>query len=189
MSYEHVTLCFSLPRSRSHWLAWVYGHAIPTWHDPLGQCDHPLDLREMIDADESPRLFIADTSAILFHTAITDSLPGAQFLYVLRDPRDVCASLKRQTLFPQTSLVQRMNARLHGESHKAPPENVCAYPNLDYQAWTWWERITGEPIDRVSRSFINAANTSVVDVPVQQQQIYPEKRYALMLHQEPTGGC
>ena len=187
MRYEHVTLCFSLPRSRSHWLAWLYGNAIPTWHDPLATCDHPLELKGMIDAQDYTPLFIADTTAILFHTAITTSLPGANFVYVLRNPNEVCESLKRQTRFPQTSLIQRMNARLLKESEGAA--NVSRYEDLNQHALRWWPRITGVPLDRVTEAWRRAACSTVVDVPVQQQHGYPEKRHALMFYQEPTHGC
>ena len=79
MTYEHVTLCFSLPRSRSQWLAWLYGQGCQSWHDPLKHCESPLDLKARIDARGSPdKLFVADTSALLFHTALTASLPGAR---------------------------------------------------------------------------------------------------------------
>jgi len=189
MSYGHVTVCFSLPRSRSQWLTWVYGHAIHAWHDPLAFCTHPLDLKDRIDHTPPGRIFIADTSAILFHSAITASLPGARFLYVLRDPSEVCASLKRQTHFPRKRMIDSMYTRLVAEYYSADEACVSPFNGLDRAASTWWPYITGQPHYALPPDFWSVAAKTRVDTPVREQIAYPEKRYALMLHREPTNGC
>ena len=190
MSYGHVTICFSLPRSRSQWLTWYYGRALQhAWHDPLALCVHPLDLRERIDHTPPGRIFIADTSAILFHSAITASLPGAQFVYVLRDPREVCASLKRQTHYPRTRLIGDMHTRLLRESQEVEKLSVSQFADLDRKASMWWPSITGFSHAAMPPDFWSVAAKTRVDTPVHEQIAYPEKRYALMLHREPTNGC
>lgn len=182
MSYEHVTLCFSLPRSRSQWLAWFFGQAVTSWHDPLKHCEHPLNLKWMIDQQPGKRLFIADTSAVLFHDAITRSLPGANFLYVLRDPIDVCASLKRETGFPHTSTIQAMNKRLVAAALGA--DYACTYERLDSHVPHWWRIVTGRsPKGEVEKFWLQAKATRI-DTPVNEQDAYPEKLRCLMQHKE-----
>lgn len=184
MSYEHVTVCFSLPRSRSQWLAWLYGHAISTWHDPLKLCKHPLELKEMIDGHDGP-LFIADTCAIMFHASITESLPGARFLYVARPPQDVCASLKRQTGYPRTSMVYEMFARLLHERRSAKDELGCAYSEIDDAARQWWQPVTGRDTTFFPDSLWHKMRGTVIDLPLSQQRVDPFLRNELMRHKEP----
>lgn len=184
VSYEHVTLCFSLPRSRSQWLAWLYGQAVSSWHDPLKLCKHPLELKEMIDRETGP-LFIADTAAILFHTAITESLPGATFLYVSRPPQDVCASLKRQTGFPRTSMVYEMYTRLVHEKHAAPEANGGCYEQAGAFARRWWRSVTNRSAKGLPEGFWNNAEKTVIDTPVRDQYVDPFLRNELMRHKEP----
>lgn len=191
MTYEHVTVCFSLPRSRSQWLAWLYGHAISSWHDPLKLCKHPLELKEMIDqANTQGPLFIADTAAILFHSAITESLPGARFLYVVRPPQDVCASLKRQTGFPRTAMVYEMFARLLHERCSVNEEQGCAYSEIDDAARNWWQPITGRSTDFFPAGLWHKMRGTVIDLPLSRQHVDPFLRNELMRHKEPLpGGC
>ncbi len=185
MAYEHVTLCFSLPRSRSQWLAWLYGHAISSWHDPLKLCKHPLELKEMIDGHDAERLFIADTAAIMFHTAITESLPGARLLYVVRPPQDVCASLKRQTGHPRTSMVYEAFARLLHERCSVADEQGCAYSEVNDAARNWWQPITGRSTDFFPAGLWHKMRGTVIDVPLKQQHVDPFLRNELMRHKEP----
>lgn len=179
MTYEHVTLCFSLPRSRSQWLAWLYGHAVESWHDPLKHCESPLDLKALIDSHGPTRLFIADTSAILFHSAIVESLPGARRLYVVRPLDDVCASLKRETGFPRRSLMEAMAARL---SHEANGATWGRFDDLDNAAFEWWPEVTGRL--KLGAGFQKSRNAIRIDTPVREQAVWPEKRRALMTHRE-----
>lgn len=130
MSYSHVTLSFSLPRSRSQWLSWLYGHAVKSWHDPLKHCTHPLDLKRMIDEHGQDRLFIADTAAILFHRTITESLPGAKFLYVVRPLDDVLLSMRRQVGSPLTKTMTHMHQRLRTFARDALPNHACSTSRL-----------------------------------------------------------
>lgn len=197
MTYEHVTLCFSLPRSRSQWLAWLYSHAVESWHDPLKHCESPLDLKARIDACKAERIFIADTSAILFHGLLSAALPGARRLYVLRDPREVCESLKRETGYPRRRMVDDLFARVEREAKHALPSSVAfcgaadwltrAWPrgeheHIDRRAAQWWPAVTGRP--PLAPGFYASRIAIRIDTPVREQPVWPEKRAALMAHAE-----
>lgn len=184
MNYNHVTFCFSLPRSRSQWLAWLYGKAVTSWHDPLKLCKHPLELKEMIDRERPQRLFIADTAAVLFHNAITASLPGARFLYVTRDPQDVCQSLKRQTGFPRASMVYEMYERMSEHRSLALPGRCGHFKTLRDDANRWWREVTGRPAEGLPEDFWRAADATVIDTPVNDQEADPYLRNLLMQNRE-----
>lgn len=179
--YSNVTICFSLPRSRSQWLAWLYGRAdITSWHDPLSVCSHPNELGRSID--QSKKTFIADTSAILFHERLCDSLPGARRLYVLRDPRQCSESLKAQTGFLYGARMDRMHAALARAASLAPPENVCEFGDVSEFARRHWPAVTGtaDPGHR----FWQDAWLRHVDVPIREQFACPDRRAALMRFDE-----
>lgn len=178
MSYSHVTLSFSLPRSRSQWLSWLYGHAVKSWHDPLKHCTHPLDLKRMIDEHGQDRLFIADTAAILFHRTITESLPGAKFLYVVRPLDDVLLSMRRQVGSPLTKTMTHMHQRLRTFARDALPNHACEYQSVDAFARYHWP---GEPREDF---FWQCAADTKIDVPINNQEHYPEKTRRLMVYIE-----
>jgi len=179
--YSNVTLCFSLPRSRSQWLAWLYRKAdITSWHDPLNACSHPADLAIATPTDR--KVFIADTSAILFHRKLSVAMPGARFLYVLRDPKQCAESMKRQTGFLYEAKMARMDEALRRFAAAAPPENVCDYDGVSEFARRHWPHATGtaDPGNR----FWDDAWLRHIDVPVRDQPAYPERRAALLRHDE-----
>lgn len=182
MKYPHVTVCFSLPRSRSQWLAWLYGLAATSWHDPLKQCRSPQDLKQMIDQHTSGPLFIADTSAILFHQAVTSMLPGATFLYVLRPLPEVVESIYRQHLDPPEKLLRSMLERLEHEAAKAPWSRSCKYREIELFARLHWPTATWS--NDLGNSKWKAACAEHVDVPLARQKSSPQNLAALMQHKE-----
>lgn len=99
MRYDNVTFMMTLPRSRSAWLCRYLEPAAITFHDLLATCDSIDELGRIIDstirvdnAQDYP-LFVADTSAVLFHAQIMDRFPGARYLFVYRDLNKVYESL------------------------------------------------------------------------------------------------
>lgn len=189
MNYAHITLCFSLPRSRSQWLAWLYGHAAMSWHDPLKTCEHPLDLKRMIDEQVTMQrpLFIADTAAILFHHAITESLPGATFLYVVRPLDEVMQSIYKQGVTPGMELaamLSYMHAKLLTASRAAPIEHRCEYREVDDTAKRWWPIATKRQSEVAYANFFAQANGTVIDVPLRDQANFPDKTRRLLAHAE-----
>ena len=189
MTYEHVTLCFSLPRSRSQWLAWLYSHAALSWHDPLKTCSHPLDLKRMIDEQATLRrpVFIADTAAILFHEAIAESLPGATLLYVVRPLEDVLQSVHRQGVPANselTAMLSYMHAKLLTAARAAPAERRCEYGEVDNAAKRWWPVATKRPSDGLLGNFFSEANNTVIDMPLRDQANFPDKTRRLLAHAE-----
>ena len=185
MSYEHVTLCFSLPRSRSQWLVWLYGHGCQSWHDPLKHCESPLDLKTRIDArGNKDRLFIADTSALLFHTALTASLPGARRLYVMRPWNEVLASIDAQAPRDSvlTTLLSRMYQRVRAQGPLCPRGDWTTYADLDDAAHRWWPDITGRPA--LGAGFYASRCAIRIDTPLREQESYPYKTRRLLEHME-----
>lgn len=185
MSYEHVTLCFSLPRSRSQWLVWLYGHAADAWHDPLKHCESPLDLKACIDARGTrSKLFIADTSALLFHQALTASLPGARRLYVMRPWGEVLASLDKQVPrnHEMTALLSKMYSRVRAQGPLVPRGDWTTYADLDESAHRWWPSITGKP--SLGAGFFDSRCAARIDTPLRDQESYPYKTRLLMRYVE-----
>lgn len=111
MTYERVTFLFSLPRSGTQWLTWLYGHAITAWHDPLKNCGSIRELKEKVDAVEG-RLFIADTSALLFHGQIVDAFPGALRIYLRRPLGEVMPSITANGGVFNPEVLYAMDSRL-----------------------------------------------------------------------------
>lgn len=185
MTYEHVTICFSLPRSRSQWLAWLYSHGCDSWHDPLKHCESPLDLKARIDArGNTNKLFIADTSALLFHTSISASLPGARKVYVMRPITEVLTSIDRQVArnHDMTSLLSKMYQRLRAQSCEAEPGHFAYYPTLADSARAWWPSITGKP--NLGAGFFDSRCAIRIDTPLRDQESYPYKTRLLMCYVE-----
>lgn len=185
MTYEHVTLCFSLPRSRSQWLAWLYSHGVESWHDPLKHCESPLDLKARIDArGDKSRLFIADTSALLFHTSISASLPGARKVYVMRPITEVIASIERQVprSYEREWLLSKMCQRLRAQASVAEPGHFAHYSTLADSARAWWPSITGKP--NLGAGFFDSRCAIRIDTPLRDQESYPYKTRLLMRYVE-----
>lgn len=182
MSYEHVTICFSLPRSRSQWLAWLFGHAVTSWHDPLKHCEHPLNLKWMIDKEPTKPLFIADTSAMFFHGAIRGMLPGARLLYVVRPFEEVYASIEKQGLPPPGNLLYAMHERLMRKAYEGRRDSFCTYDEIDLFACSKWPTVTQG--DHRPWPWWAAARDTRIDKPMSRQESFPGKTKLLMRHVE-----
>ena len=182
MSYEHVTICFSLPRSRSQWLAWLFGHAVTSWHDPLKHCEHPLNLKWMIDKEPTKPLFIADTSAMFFHEAIRNMLPGARLVYVLRPFEAVYTSIEKQGLPPPGNMLYAMHERLVRKANQAGRDDYCTYDEIDLFARCTWASIAGNHYH--PWSWWAAARDTRIDTPMLRQKSSPGKTQLLMQHIE-----
>lgn len=183
--FSHVTLCFATPRSRTHWLAWLYGHAIETWHDAMQHCEHPRDLKGMIEARRKPntRLFIADTAAILFHNALCDALPGVRRLYVRRPAHEVALSLKAQTGFLHTHQAHNLYDRVTEASRTGIIGSLADYHALNTVSALWWHGITGTPRPE-SPGWWRDKFATVIDVPMRDQPADELRRQSLMQHAE-----
>ena len=185
LPYQNVTISFSLPRSRSQWLAWLYRHVIDSWHDPFKHYEHPAQLKYAIDewmkikGGPSAKLFIADTSAILFYDQVLKMLPGVQCMFVVRDVEDCMASMKRQTGMTFERLLRLMHARL---VRKATCR-LGAYESVNGFAMQNWDAVTGQPFFLHPQHWIDAC-AHVVDVPMDQQGGDPERFHKLLRHSE-----
>lgn len=182
--FSHVTLCFLLPRSRSQWLAWIYGQAadVDAWHDPLKDCSSPGDLVDKILRSKKRKIFIADTSAILFHSQLGLLLPGANFLYVVRDVEEVCRSIRRQVSTDARFIIEPMHRRLQERARFAPLLNTTCYGDVENFARDHWPDVTGEP-DR-GDDWWRYKNMTVIDVPLRKQPYDRFKTAALLRHSE-----
>lgn len=186
--FSHVTLCFTTPRSRSQWLTALYGSEIESWHDPLKHCTAPRDLKGMIENRRHPtrRLFIADTSAVLFHRALLDALPGMRCLYVRRPALEVAESLKRQLGFNHYNQALEMYERVTYASGSGNIGSLCDYKALDVMSALWWEGITGTPRPK-QRGWWSERFKTKIDMPLAEQakSVDPDRRRELMRHVEP----
>ncbi len=113
VTYEHITIMFSLPRSRSQWWAWFFGHACLSLHDPMKEHRSPKAFTDGLKKLPDRPIFIADTAALFFHGKILDELPGVQTIYMIRNHRDVIASLRKQTGFDMSGLINEENEKLY----------------------------------------------------------------------------
>jgi len=178
MSYERVTLMFSLPRSMTQWWAWFFGHGCTALHDPLAHHSRPDGLKRDIDAIEG-RVFVADTSAIFFHNQLIDALPGVQRLYNFRSPRDIMDSLYQQTGSDWQTLIADQSRRLvmHGWApgarriHYVAQAETAAQLVLD---------VCGEPFKGDVQEMLNTR----IDVPLAQQYRDHYKTRSLMGYKE-----
>lgn len=167
--YSHVTLLFSQPRSRTQWLAWLYGHAIEAWHDPLACCVSIEELVAKIDARGTEPLFIADTAALHFHNRLLGALPGARALYVERPIAEVVASLERVGGRASLRDLERARAVLMAQGlRNAPPGCYAPYDLLDLYAQTWWPKVTGKTFPWGEKGYCRVCETRI-DVPLPEQ--------------------
>jgi hypothetical protein len=162
MTYERVTFLFSLPRSGTQWLTWLYGHATTAWHDPLKNCASIRELKEKVDAVEG-RLFIADTSALLFYDQIVEAFPGAQRLYLHRPLPEVMKSIVDNGGVYSPEILQAMYSRLEGAAFYG--ETVWAFEDLHLFAQHYWQAVT----NRDCPDNIDAYFHWIIDKPLPEQ--------------------
>lgn len=167
MTYERVTFLFSLPRSGTQWLAWLYGHAITAWHDPLKNCGSIRELKEKVDAVEG-RLFIADTSALLFHDQIVEAFPGANRLCLWRPAASVLESIKAQNISVNEKMISKMSERLLDIAKpRRALADTAAFPFLYDFAYRNWAAVTSHaPLDR---DWFEACCQTKIDKPLPEQ--------------------
>lgn len=117
--FSRVHFMFALPRSRTQWMCHFLGHApnVDTWHDPLAFCRSPQHLADKIHNHlrKSPadrRLFIADTSSVMFYRSLKAALPGMNVMTMRRDATSICESLRRQVGSDMAFMVMPCYERL-----------------------------------------------------------------------------
>jgi hypothetical protein len=149
--YSGVTFTISLPRSRTAWLCWFFGHAMTTMHDPLKDCASIDELGEKIDAklQASPRLFITDTAAVFFVDQLVARFPGAQYLVVTRDPYQVRESLRRKGVFSLRLSLRQENAFRWASATTLAQQKTyrVSYDSLNHPVGflhSVWEFVVGE---------------------------------------------
>lgn len=146
---SRVTFLFSLPRSGTQWLCWLYGSSVTALHDPLKTCGSVDELHERVTRIPG-RAFIADTSALLFHDAIQEAFPGNQSLYLWRDPRHVMESINRAQGVYNETVIRAMEDRLFSlmadaVTHPSRAVLCGTYDRLHDFARHAWPRVTGGP--------------------------------------------
>src|SRR5690606_36619702 len=78
--------------------------------------------------DPGIRTFIADTSAVFFHSQLHEIFPGHRAIYMLRDPRDCLASAQRQGGDFDAAEAAR---RLQHHAFRRPGNTILRYGQLD----------------------------------------------------------
>lgn len=180
MNYDHLTIMYSLPRSMTQWWRWFMSHGCHALHDPLARCSHPDQLKAIVDAAEGERMFIADTSAILFHDRFERLLPWHKRMYMHRNVVDVRTSLAKQHYYAPEGLLEEMRVRLFDRNN---------YPSFYFgevtprRAAEAFFDVTGETIEPYQ---VEGMLRHVVDTPLRQQYRNADHIRSLLLHKDPT---
>lgn len=180
--FSHVTIMFALPRSRTQWWSRILAHGVTAWHDPLRDHASPHSFLKRV-REHQGRLFIADTAAVFFHDAIVSGLPGVQRLYMIRNPVDVIASLRKQTGQDMTINVQQEHAKLF--KHAFNDGRRIYWGCIDNQVFgDTWEYVTGatRPDGVTTRLWCD----TIIDTPIADQPVGDiHKLRSLMGYREP----
>lgn len=113
MTYEHLTIMLSLPRSRSAWMAeFLRPFCAASLHNPLQQCASIEELGQRIDALPPGRVFISDVAALFFFDQLVVRFPGAQYLLVHRPAHEVEHSMNRIGVHPPLN-IRKAEKQLH----------------------------------------------------------------------------
>ena len=185
--FDHVTLIFSMPRSRSQWFRWFLSSGCEAWHDPLVECSKPQDLINKIvkwsKAHPGSRLAVVDTGAIFFFDHLVTGMPGLKVMFLFRHLADIGASLKRQLGQDMTQVVLdqqvRMFCRAYGQSPALQRLHYNALPARKLQQV--YIDITGRAIDIETVEEMSAVK---IDVPMLQQKADPRATRMLLKHVE-----
>lgn len=180
--YSRVTMMFSLPRSRTQWWAWFFGHGIHSLHDPLSRYSSARTFAKDIDNwldSHTGRMFVADTAGLFFHETLIAAMPGVQRIYMIRNHHDVAQSLNRWSgrinSFPD---LQEANERLYRYAYRNDDEvrllwGMITVPILR-DMWTW---VTALPMP--DSATLDRWNQHHVDKPIEQHTFDRQKAYRL----------
>jgi hypothetical protein len=180
VSYDRLTIIYSLPRSRSQWFTWLFRHACEAWHDGMRGCSSPRAFRDKVliylRENEHKRLVIADTGAILFYDELERLMPGHRKAFVIREVQDVIRSLHRQGVTGLDDMMRRQANMLarHSGGHFVFHFNSITVHELA----RLWRTVTGEyhrPLP-----FFEKANKVYVDTPIKDQPQAPRAARSLI---------
>lgn len=176
---KNVTIMYSMPRSMTQWWRWLFSHGCHAVHDPLARARHPNHMLDVVKAAGGERIFIADTSAIYFHDYFQRLLPGHRRLYMLRNPADVCASLRQQVGYSMDGFIGDQYGRLcrhaWGEDNNVRLHYGCIKPShLD----ALLPLVTGQDIT------VPGALCNIVDTPIRAQYRDPAATRSLFRYKD-----
>jgi hypothetical protein len=182
---SRVIFLFCLPRSRSQWFVeMVKRQGVTAWHDPSKDCTHPKQLVDKINHwldNNSGRLFIADTAALLFHRYLTTALPDMDDIYVMRRYIDTLESVRRQTGEDWGVLLWPMYSRLL--AMRTLGTTMLDFENIREVDLALVLHLCGGTLDFKSKD-LRAMLNEVVDTPICDQITYPEKTKQLLAYRE-----
>lgn len=177
--YSHLTIMYSLPRSMTQWWRWFFAHGCHSLHDPLARFRHPDKLKDVVDAADGERIFIADTSAVFFHERFERLLPGHRRLYMHRNVDDVIRSLYLQYINPPVAQLVDAHERLMEHSYGMEAKTRFHFGCM------------GKPLSMVFSLVTGSANmpkdplATHVDVPVRQQYRNVADIKSLLAYKDP----
>lgn len=134
---DRLTFVISLPRSRTAWLCEFFKPYLVTWHDPLKRCASIDELGERVDQAlfnteaRAAKLMIADTAACFFMPQIVQRFPGAKFIVIERQYRDVCRSLTRKGVFSSYMMSLTLGNFIHWDLCLPAKTPYFRYENLN----------------------------------------------------------
>ena len=177
--YSHLTIMYSLPRSMTQWWRWFFAHGCHSLHDPLARFRHPDKLKDVVDAADGERIFIADTSAVFFHERFERLFPGHLRIYMMRTPERVADSLRAQGTTPPTPLLYDAHDRLVRQAYNGPQCKINF--GFVYDLPEWFAYVTGRT-DGMPKDPL----ATHVDVPVRQQYRNVADIKSLLAYKDPT---
>ena len=184
---NRLTFMFALPRSRTQWWVEMVGKLpdVTAWHDPSKDCEHPSQLVHKIEhwlANNPGYLFVADTSALLFHEYLTTSMPDMTDIYVMRPIEDTIASVRRQTASDWSVLLRPMYNRL--VAIRALAESTFFdFDDIDHDSLQLVMMMCSKHA-WCTDSELKEMCDKLVDVPICDQITYPEKTKSLLSYRE-----
>lgn len=184
MRYEHLTIMYSLPRSRTQWWRWFMAHGCHALHDPLAKCRHPGQVKAIVDACEGEPVFIADTAAIFFHDRFQSLLPGHRRIFMFRGVGRVEASIRAQGLIPPSALLADGFDRLWQRASIDGPTVQLAFNTLTPRdAAEVFTLVTGKACNH---EFAAEKMRTHVDVPLRRQYRNADDTRTLLSYKDPA---
>ena len=182
MTYENLTIMYSLPRSMTQWWRWFFSRGCHALHDPLARCSHPSMLRKIVESANGERMFIADTSAIYFHDRFQVLLPGHRRLYMMRGLSEIDASIRKQGGVAGAALL-RPNQSLLRHAWAADAGDRLHYGELEpARVGRLFHEVTGRP--PLTPGAVVAALACRIDTPLRLQYRNPEHVKSLLSYKD-----
>lgn len=181
MSSSPPFVIFSLPRSRSAWLAHWLNHSLSrVGHDTLIVCDTP---EEFIDLFSRGMIGTVETAGVAGWKLMRSRLPSARFVTIRRPLEDVERSLEAKGAFFSSTHLELLlrdamldEIELLGEAERIDFASLSFLPT---RQWLW-EYLLDEPLDFEWDVALEATNIQI-NMPERLRQLAERREANLAL--------